>query len=154
IRLPRAHQVEMAAVVQRLSEASGAEVSSEAIHAAFVREYLEPGSEGLIEFALTPAAVERGGGWKIDAGGSVGGGRRSVSGSGNGPIAAFAHALGRAVGAEVQVLDYTEHAVETGADASAVAYVEVALGPNGPRACGAGRHGDIVTASLRAVVSA
>jgi 2-isopropylmalate synthase len=152
IRLPRAHQVEMGAIVQRLSEASGTEVSSEAIRAAFEREYLEPGADGLVEFALTPA--ERGGVWAIDAVVSVGGGRRSVSGSGNGPIAAFAHALGRAVGAEVQILDYTEHAAETGADATAVAYVEVMLGPNGPRACGAGRDGDIVTASLRAVVSA
>jgi 2-isopropylmalate synthase len=154
IRLPRAHQVEMAAVVQRLSEESGTEVSSAVILAAFEREYLESGADGLVEFALTPGAAERGGVWAIDAVVNVGGGRRSVGGSGNGPIAAFAHALGRAVGAEVQILDYTEHAVDSGADAAAVAYVEVMLGPNGPRACGAGRDADIVTASLRAVVSA
>ncbi len=155
IRLPRAHQVDFAAVVQQLTEASGAELSSAAIRAAFEREYVEPGAAALVEYALTPGAGGRDGGvWTIDAVVDVGSARRTVQGTGNGPIAAFAHALGPAVGADVAVVDYSEHALGAGAEAAAVAYVEVALGPHGPRGCGAGRDGDIVTASLRAVVSA
>jgi 2-isopropylmalate synthase len=150
IRLPRAHQVELAAVVQRLAEESGAELSSDAIRAVFDREYVAPGTAGLREWRYVPSADD---GWAIEATVEVGGEVCRVAGSGNGPIAAIAHALSQAVGGEVQVLDYAEHALEAGADAVAVAYVEVALA-DGTRALGAGMDADIVTASLRAVVSA
>jgi 2-isopropylmalate synthase len=62
-------------------------------------------------------------------------------------------ALRRDAGIRVAVLDYHEHAIGGGADASAVAYVEARVGSGKPR-WGVGIHGNIVTASLRAVVSA
>ncbi|MDY0241912.1 MAG: alpha-isopropylmalate synthase regulatory domain-containing protein, partial [Rhodospirillaceae bacterium] len=76
---------------------------------------------------------------------------RRVTGRGNGPIDAFVKALGNN-GIAIHLADYAEHAVGRGADARAVAYVEIS-GKDG-QVCGAGTHEDIVTASLSAVVSA
>ena len=78
---------------------------------------------------------------------------RSVSGTGNGPIAAFVDALRRELGAQVDVVDYAEHALGQGADATAVAYVET-LSVDGTLRWGVGVHANIITASLRAVLSA
>ena len=80
------------------------------------------------------------------------GGERWIKGSGNGPIAAFVDALGRDAGTPLEIVDYAEHALGEGADASAVAYVEARVG--GKTRWGVGVDANIVTASLRAVVSA
>jgi 2-isopropylmalate synthase len=76
----------------------------------------------------------------------------TVTGEGNGPIAALVHALRAALGVELDVVDYHEHAVSAGADATAVAYVE-SVGPDGTR-WGVGLDPNILTASLKAVVGA
>ena len=78
--------------------------------------------------------------------------RSSCSGEGNGPIAALVRGLGRREDASIGVLDYHEHAMSTGEDAVAAAYVEVDV--DGLAAWGVGIHSSIVTASLRAVVNA
>ncbi|HEU5114133.1 MAG TPA: 2-isopropylmalate synthase [Candidatus Paceibacterota bacterium] len=75
-----------------------------------------------------------------------------VSGSGNGPVAAFMDAL-RTAGVEAQVLDYHEHALGQGSEASAIAYVSLRF-PDGGVRWGAGIDPSIETASLRAVISA
>ncbi|HMC68142.1 MAG TPA: alpha-isopropylmalate synthase regulatory domain-containing protein, partial [Mycobacteriales bacterium] len=77
----------------------------------------------------------------------------TVTGEGNGPIAAFVHALRDGLGIELDVVDYSEHAVSAGADAEAVAYVET-TDQNGDTRWGVGIHASILTASLQAVVSA
>ncbi len=150
IRLPRAHQVEFGAAVQGLAEESGTELTSAEIATAFTAEYLVPGTESFVDYRIVPA---RAGTWCIEATVRIDGECRRIAGSGNGPIAALVDAVSRAIGSEVRVVDYSEHAVEAGADAAAIAYVEVAIGAD-VAALGAGRHGDIVTASLRAVMSA
>ena len=78
---------------------------------------------------------------------------RIISGKGNGPIAAFVDAMRSQFGIDIRVVDYHEHAAGAGADATAVAYVEVST-PQRPSLFGVGMHSNIVTASLRAVVSA
>jgi 2-isopropylmalate synthase len=83
----------------------------------------------------------------------TGGAERTVVGTGNGPIAALTDALDRECGIQLQVVDYVEHAVGAGSDATAVAYIEAA-GANGAAVWGVGLHSNILTASLRAVVSA
>src|SRR5437867_3200787 len=83
----------------------------------------------------------------------IAGASRTVTGTGNGPIAAFVDALRRGLGAELDVVDYAEHALGQGADASAVAYVETVDG-DGTLRWGVGAHPNIITASLRAVLSA
>jgi 2-isopropylmalate synthase len=74
-----------------------------------------------------------------------------ITGAGNGPLAAFVDALG-SVGFDVSVLDYSEHAMSSGEEAQAAAYVEASVG--GQTVWGVGIATSITTASLRAVVSA
>jgi 2-isopropylmalate synthase len=74
-----------------------------------------------------------------------------VRGRGNGPIDAFCEAVSRSTGESVRVLGYHEHSVSSGADAQAVAYVELRLGDR--TLFGVGQDGNIVTASLKAIVS-
>src|SRR5206468_6700917 len=74
-----------------------------------------------------------------------------VQGSGNGPIAALIDALG-SLGVEIGILDYHEHALGSGGDAAAAAYVEADV--DGELVWGVGIHSSIVTASLRAVINA
>jgi 2-isopropylmalate synthase len=75
----------------------------------------------------------------------------TLEGSGNGPIAAFCEALAT-YGVDVRVLDYHEHALSAGGDAKAAAYLECAVGDT--VLWGVGIDPNIVTASLKAVVSA
>ena len=83
----------------------------------------------------------------------VDGEHRTVSGQGNGPIAAFVSGVRSELGIDIDVVDYSEHAVGAGSDATAVAYVETQHA-DGTVRWGIGKHGSIETASLRAVVSA
>ena len=81
----------------------------------------------------------------------VDGERMTLQGEGNGPIAAFVDALS-VVGIDVRVLDYAEHALSSGGDAQAAAYVECEVGD--ATVWGVGIDENILTASLRAIVSA
>ncbi len=81
----------------------------------------------------------------------VEGAAQELVGRGNGPIAAFVDALA-SLGYDVRVLDYSEHALSAGGDARAAAYVECAVGDR--VLWGVGVDANIVTASLKAVVSA
>ncbi|MDX6539822.1 MAG: 2-isopropylmalate synthase, partial [Gaiellales bacterium] len=82
----------------------------------------------------------------------IGDERVDFPGEGNGPIAAHVHGLGRRQDATISVIGYHEHAMSTGEDAVAAAYVEVDV--DGLLAWGVGIHSSIVTASLHAVVNA
>ena len=75
----------------------------------------------------------------------------SLEGVGNGPVAAFCDAM-RSHGVEVRVLDYTEHAMSSGGDAKAAAFLECELGDR--VLWGVGIDSSITTASLKAIVSA
>jgi 2-isopropylmalate synthase len=147
--LPRAMQVEFSKTIQSLSEASGGEIAPPEIASAFEREYLAPGTP----FALVDYHLADDGNGKVvlEATVSEGGGIRTLWGTGTGPIDAFVDALGRDLVVEISVRDYSEHAIGSGADAAAVAYVQVLTA--GRAHFGAGRDRSIVTASLRAIVS-
>ena len=83
----------------------------------------------------------------------VAGEPRTVVGEGGGPISAFVRALRDDLGIELEVVDYAEHAVSAGTDATAAAYVEAKF-PDGTVRWGVARDESILTASLKAVVSA
>jgi 2-isopropylmalate synthase len=83
----------------------------------------------------------------------VAGGEREIQGFGNGPIDAFLDAVRTAFGIDARLTHYSEHALGSGADAVAVAYVELAT-PDGGSTFGVGQHPSIVTASLEAVLGA
>ena len=150
--LPRRLQIEFSKTIQAITEDSGTEISPSAMWDAFRAAYLpehpayELGSHELI-------SVEGTEGTRILAQIVVDGATRAVTGTGNGPIAAFVDALRNGLGAEIDVVDYAEHALGQGADATAVASVETVDG-DGALRWGVGVHPNIITASLRAVLSA
>jgi 2-isopropylmalate synthase len=147
--LPRGLQVEFSQVVQRITDASGKEITSEAIWGAFQDEYLAPGPIEFVDHKTWPGP---GGERDIEAHVRADGHARVVRGHGNGPIDAFIDALRKDCGIAVEIRDFREHAITRGADAKAAAYVEARIG--GRPLFGVGLDANIVVASLRAVVSA
>ncbi|HEX5366719.1 MAG TPA: 2-isopropylmalate synthase [Acidimicrobiales bacterium] len=148
--LPRRLQIEFSRTIQGITEDTGTEISPVAMWDAFTAEYL-PEDPALQLVSHESTAAEDGS--HVTAQLLVGGDHRTVVGTGNGPIAAFVAGLRSGLGIEVDVVDYSEHAVSAGSDAVAVAYVET-RGPDGAVRWGVGRHESITTASLRAVLSA
>jgi 2-isopropylmalate synthase len=150
--LPRRLQIEFSSVIQKLTEASGTEISADQIWAAFEATYLTTEHPvALIGHTVLSTAADTGD-TTVEAHVRMAGGERWLKGHGNGPIAAFVEAL-KTAGVAVELTDYTEHALGEGADARAAAYVEARIN-GGKTRWGVGLDANIVTASLRAVVSA
>ena len=138
-------------MIQKIADGEGGEVSPKEMWDAFSEEYLAPILPLERMKQRVDAAEEDTGLTSITATVKINGEETEISGAGNGPLAAFVHALG-SVGFEVAVLDYSEHAMSAGDDAQAAAYVEASVG--GRTVWGVGIAPSITTASLRAVVSA
>jgi len=154
LELPRRLQIEFMKVIQGITDTTGKEITPEEIWRAFEITYLVPKAPlELIETDTSDHAGTGSDGTKLQAVIRAGGEERTIVGTGNGPIAALTDALARECGIKLRVVDYVEHAVGAGSDASAVAYIEAA-GENGAAVWGVGLHSNILTASLRAVVSA
>ncbi|WP_432547449.1 2-isopropylmalate synthase [Kineococcus sp. SYSU DK004] len=156
--LPRRLQIEFSRVVQERTDAAGGEVTAAEIFSIFSDEYL-PSPSGTPDwgrFALraTRSASEVDGTDALEVDLLDSGTATTVSGTGNGPIAAFCAALAALADrpVDVRVLDYAEHALSAGGDARAAAYVECAVGDR--VLWGVGVDANITTASLKAVVSA
>ncbi len=146
--LPRRLQIEFSRVVQEHTDAEGGEVSPDAMWSYFSQTYLEQGGPLRLNSVHTSSAAGEKDQLTVSV--YVDGERQTLEGTGNGPIAAFCDALGT-VGYDVRVLDYAEHALSSGGDAIAAAYVECAV--DGQVYWGVGLDANIVTASLKAVVS-
>ncbi|MCP2164549.1 2-isopropylmalate synthase [Goodfellowiella coeruleoviolacea] len=147
--LPRRLQIEFSRVIQEVTDTEGGEISPKGIWDAFATEYLDPASP--VALRRHTVADPGDGRHEITAVVLVDGEEHEITGSGNGPIAAFVDALAT-VGYDVRVLDYAEHALTAGDDAQAASYVECAVGDK--VLWGVGVSGSTVTASLRALVSA
>jgi 2-isopropylmalate synthase len=148
--LPRRLQIEFSKTIQTITEDSGTEILPAEMWAAFEKEYLPEHAE-LALLSHESTTGERGS--TVVARMRVDGRERTVTGRGNGPIAAFVAALQADLGVDVDVVDYSEHAVGSGSGATAVAYVETQRS-DGSIKWGVGMHESIETASLRAVVCA
>ncbi len=153
--LPRRLQIEFSQVVQRHTDEAGGEVTPQQLWKIFSDEYLPTASEQISwgRFALHGMrhSSTDGGVDSISVDLEDGGTAITVDGRGNGPIAAFVAALDER-GVDVRVLDYTEHAMSSGGDAQAAAFVECQLGDR--VLWGVGIDANIVRASLKAVLSA
>jgi 2-isopropylmalate synthase len=151
LSLPRRLQIEFSQAIQKITDGEGGEVSPKEIWDVFADEYLSPIRPLERIRQKVDAAEVDGGTDTITAVVKVDGVEREIVGAGNGPLAAFVDAIG-AVGFDVSVLDYSEHAMSSGEEAQAAAYVEASVG--GRTVWGVGIATSITTASLRAVVSA
>jgi 2-isopropylmalate synthase len=150
--LPRRLQIEFSKTIQHITEDSGTEISPVIMWDAFRSEYLpEAPSMHLDSHELKSDSTS--GTTTITAQLTVGGERKTVVGQGNGPIDAFVNGLRSGLNFDLDVLDYTEHAMGSGADATAVAYVESTTA-DGTVKWGVGSDPNIITASLRAVLAA
>ncbi len=157
--LPRRLQIEFSRVVQASTESradgEGGEMSAAAIWDCFQHEYLTRRTPLELNSVHTSSAAGEKDQLAVNV--YVDGEIRELQGSGNGPLSAFVDAingldetgLGRF---DVRVLDYHEHALSSGGDAIAAAYVECAVGEE--VRWGVGLDANIVTASLKAVISA
>ena len=147
--LPRRLQIEFSQVIQARTDTDGGEVSPAQMWEAFEAEYLARRTPIALNSHHTSSAAEIDD--ELDVNIYLDGEKLALRGHGNGPIAAFVDALAT-VGHDVRVLDYAEHALSSGGDARAAAYVECAIGER--IVWGVGIDANIVTASLKAVVSA
>jgi 2-isopropylmalate synthase len=147
--LPRGLQADFAQVVQAITDAQGGELSSAELHDLFQTTYL--GVRDPYELVSYRHEADESGD-RLNVVMRIGDERVDFPGEGNGPIAALVHGLGRRQDVSISVIGYHEHAMSTGEDAVAAAYVEVDV--DGLLAWGVGIHGSIVTASLHAVVNA
>ena len=148
--LPRALQVEFSRVVQDVTDATGSEISSAEIWKLFEREYL--GASAPLEFVeyLSMPDSQSPDGRRLTATVRLHGEEKAVEGRGNGPIAAFVNALHSELGISVRVLGFHEHATTHGADATAVAYLHMAV-DDGESLFGVAIHPNITVASLLAL---
>jgi 2-isopropylmalate synthase len=149
-RAPKGMAAEFSQLVQEMADATGKELSASAILQAFEREYLSAGRFEVVDFAVDHP---RQGACVVRARLSDGKKPVVVEGQGTGPIDGFVHGLASALGVDVHLVDYSEHALGDGADAEAVAYVGL-RGRDGRTRFGAGRDRDIVKASLTAACKA
>ncbi|MDB5955991.1 MAG: leuA [Ramlibacter sp.] len=147
LELPRRLQIEFSQIVQAVMDASGKELSAQDLWSLFQREYrvdqatvvhqvLESEADDVVALTADVRLGER---------------TLVVRGGGNGPIDAFVEGLSHATGETIRVLDYHEHAIASGADARAVAYLELRFGER--TLFGVGMDANIVSASLKAIVS-
>jgi len=153
LKLPKKLQVDFAHHVQRLADELGRELNAEDIWHAFQDAYFL--NEGDATFQLVDYEETRASdGTRLFTGTiTVGGKRQNVSGRGKGLVSSVLATLKQTFGLDIEVLDYTEHALGKGTDARAAAYLECAL-PDGQIVWGVGIDEDVATASVRAILSA
>ena len=140
--LPRRLQIEFSRVIQQLTDGEGGEVTPKEMWDAFADEYLTPirPLERMHQKLL--AAETDDGTDRIEAVIKINGVETEVTGTGNGPLAAFVDALSH-VDVRVQVLDYSEHAMSSGQEAQAAAYVEARVTiASAAQPGAAGRHAE------------
>ena len=151
--LPRRLQIEFSRVVQVMTDEQGGEMRADQLWNVFEDEYLPTQDapwgrfrlKGLSQTSVLDEDVN------LEVTLLDRGDAKKLAGTGNGPIAAFCNIL-QAYGVDVKVLDYFEHALSAGGDASAAAYLECSI--NGETFWGVGIDPNTTTASLKAVVSA
>jgi 2-isopropylmalate synthase len=148
LELPRRLQIEFSRVVQAVMDDAGKELAAADLWRIFDQAYGLGSAESLhpvvreISSGLVELTVEV----------ELAGRPLRITGQGSGPIDAFVHGLNRHLAQGLRVLDYHEHALRSGADAQAVAYLELRVG-DASTLFGVGVDASILSASLKAILS-
>ncbi|NBB51240.1 2-isopropylmalate synthase [Rhizobium sp. CRIBSB] len=153
INLPRNLQIEFREDIQRITDEEGKELPSKKIYERFIERYVDQTGSRLkfVDHHTYPDTEKKGirvVAAEITDNGEV----KRIEGKGTGPIDGFVNALSTYLGIDLSVQDYSEHSLQHGSNAAAIAYVEMAHA--GGKLFGAGINTNIVTASLEAIVSA
>ncbi|MDK8764128.1 2-isopropylmalate synthase [Corynebacterium sp. MSK218] len=151
INMPRAMQAEFSSVVQAVTDAEGGEVNSKNMWDIFAAEFLDRTTPLELESFHVDNSTTESEDAKVTASIIYNGEKHVVSGSGNGPIAAYANALEN-VGIDFEVIDYSQQSRTAGDDAEAACYIAAEV--NGTQVWGAGIAGSTTRASINAITSA
>lgn len=151
LKLPKRMQADFSRVVQDMADQTSRELNAADIWEAFQSHYrLTDGQPvRLIDYQETGPAGDRIFVGKV----AMNGEERSISGRGNGLISSVLAALREELGVDLEVVDYSEHAIGAGTDVNAAAYVECKAA-DGRTIFGVGTDADVATASVQAVLSA
>ncbi|MFZ6673996.1 2-isopropylmalate synthase [Undibacterium sp. Xuan67W] len=149
LSLPRRLQIEFSRAVQVATDASGKEIVSSDIYAIFKQQYLDQQTPYAYVGHRMSEDTAQAESVQIEVDITQNGKPATLRGHGNGPIDAFVNALGL----NIKLMDYHEHAISSGADAQAACYVELRV-DQGATQFGAALDGNIVRASFKAVISA
>jgi 2-isopropylmalate synthase len=151
-QLPRRLQIAFSQVIQKVTDETGREISAREVADKFLQTYVDP-PESLTLHGFTPIEChdeeqER---YRFQV--TYSGNKVDIEGQGSGPLDSFVHAMRDHFRMSCDILDYHEHAMESGSDSMAVAYILVRT-PGGQELFGVGQHKSITKASLRALVAA
>lgn len=153
--LPKAMHPEFGAVVKAYCDKTGAEAQAEEIFRLFQEEYIQiAGPYSLVKHAFREDADEDGE-TRVHFSGTLSykGQSFEISGTGNGPIDSFFNAIEGMKISHFQFISYSEHAISSGSDSMAVAYIQLRT-PAGKPTFGVGISHNINLASIRGVLSA
>lgn len=155
LRLPRNLQVELRDEVQRITDKEERELPASAIYDRFMERYVTQPNARLryvdhATFTVPGFPGQR----RIELTLEDNGETRVLEGTGNGPVASAIEAINTAYDLHLSIADYSEHSLQSGSDASAIAYMEVTSPGHGKSWFGVGINGNIVTASLEGAISA
>ncbi|MCD8482816.1 MAG: 2-isopropylmalate synthase [Verrucomicrobia bacterium] len=153
--MPKKMHPEFGAIVNRIADETGKELSSEEILQAFLREYVERTAPlELLDYDAVPSGKGDHHHIRCAASVKLEGTEHAINGQGNGPIAAFVNALENAGWKNFKLMDYRQHAVSAGSAAEAIAYILVERISDQKQFWGASIDANIEQAGLKALVSA
>jgi 2-isopropylmalate synthase len=152
LQLPRRLQIEFSSVVQKISDTTGKEVKSADIVKIFEQEYFEVNSPFTYQSSKLKNYDDSHHQVDIIIYAQHENKTVEISGTGNGPIDAAAHALSQYADVQISVVDYSEHSVGEGSDVAAVCYVEMKVG-NNKSVFGVGKDSNIIAAAIKALIN-
>ena len=152
IELPKQMHPEFAMFVQELSDRIGTEISAQKIYDTFADTYLQQrGPYRLLKFNYSSSSEETSD-VEVKLKLNINGDEQQVTASGNGPLSGCKQALIKAGIADFEITHYSEHALNSGSDSKAIAFIETSR--NGLSRFGVGIDSNITLASIRALFSA
>ena len=152
LSMPRRLQIEFSQNIQKIADESGKEILPETIWKSFRETYLNKEKTYIfLNHQISSSSVK--GVQRDTLSVNIKKNKKEIEilGTGNGPIDAFIEGLNQNFNIQLKISDYHQHAISSGSDASAVAYVEISK--NGSTSWGVGINSNTVIASLEAVIS-
>ena len=152
LSMPRRLQIEFSQVIQKIADETGKEIIASEIWETFQKTYLNnKGKFNFVEHHIKSSSSSKSQEDLLKIKITEDGIEKQIEGSGNGPIDAFISALKNDLNLSVKISDFHQHAISTGSDAKAVAYIEIQN--KGESSWGVGMHANTVIASFLSVIS-
>ncbi len=152
LSLPRRLQIDFSRVIQKIADQSGKELEAELIWETFNKTYIKV--EGKYEYLNHEIISKNDKNDQIDEitlSLNIKGKTHTLSGKGNGPIDSFINAISNNLDLNLKVSDYQQNAIASGSDASAAAYIELAI--KDQILWGIGINQNTVVASFQAIIN-